>query len=645
MTRCVFVALAALLVMDVAQLYAQPVESPAIGIEWEVKNRFRLFRNESDFLQHVAADRGDGILAAERRLAQSSDGRGWARLMLNSLCIDAAGTVLDTCERDGVRESYISPADHLVGVIATQSPAGAMCAWAFEQVNTQPQALSTPCDEEVRIRLRYGTPSFATVTMSVEGGTTATASAEILVRDLLIAGLGDSVASGEGNPDRPIALEDGGFCFRRLLGGGQNEYFRPGRSGFRGDKSCDATVRDDRVSRSWAQLSAKWMSAACHRSLYSYQVRAALALATENRHIAVTFIPLACTGSEIVNGLFNQRRAREVTCGGPGRVGPCPRSVPGQIAQMQAVLDKARLTQPRRGFDLVMLTIGANDIGFSKLVANVLLEDSTERTFLSRSGDIITVEDAKPQLRSRLPADFARLRTALKPMVGGDLARVVYVTYANPTLGEDGRSCPGGRDGVDIHPAFGIDPARLSEVAEFVDNDFLPTLRNLATCDGGIICSDPAERMTFVDAHQRSFNRHGFCARSASDPAFDRACFSPAGESFQANPVEASQQPLACGASVREFRPYAARARWIRTPNDSYFTAMTYPDSVPITIQPADIHDALWGVLSAVYGGAIHPTAEGHAAMADAALPAARRVLRLMPVGEEIRPEPLPGIQ
>ena len=44
-------------------------------------------------------------------------------------------------------------------------------------------------------------------------------------------------------------------------------------------------------------------------------------------------------------------------------------------------------------------------------------------------------------------------------------------------------------------------------------------------------------------------------------------------------------------------------------------------------IQPADIHDATWGVVSAVYGGAIHPSAEGHAAMADAALPAACRRL------------------
>jgi hypothetical protein len=46
-------------------------------------------------------------------------------------------------------------------------------------------------------------------------------------------------------------------------------------------------------------------------------------------------------------------------------------------------------------------------------------------------------------------------------------------------------------------------------------------------------------------------------------------------------------------------------------------------------LKPSDIHDALWGVISAVYGGAVHPTAEGYAAMADAALPAARGVLGL----------------
>ena len=82
-------------------------------------------------------------------------------------------------------------------------------------------------------------------------------------------------------------------------------------------------------------------------------------------------------------------------------------------------------------------------------------------------------------------------------------------------------------------------------------------------------------------------------------------------------------------------------ARWIRTANDSYFTAMTYPEGMPAMFKPSDIHDALWGVISAVYGGAVHPTAEGYAAMADAAMPAVRGVLGL-PAPPAVRAEPLP---
>jgi hypothetical protein len=135
--------------------------------------------------------------------------------------------------------------------------------------------------------------------------------------------------------------------------------------------------------------------------------------------------------------------------------------------------------------------------------------------------------------------------------------------------------------------------------------------------------------MTFVDAHQAAFGDHGFCARAERDPQFDRECFSAKGESFDSDIVRAANQPLLCGRSAGEYRAYLPRARWIRDANDSYFAAMTYPQGLPFAMQPSDIHDATWGILSAVYGGAVHPTAEGHAVMADAVLPAASAVLQL----------------
>jgi hypothetical protein len=166
-------------------------------------------------------------------------------------------------------------------------------------------------------------------------------------------------------------------------------------------------------------------------------------------------------------------------------------------------------------------------------------------------------------------------------------------------------------------------------------------VKALALCEGRT-CSDPnTDRMTFVDAHQAAFAQHGFCVRADTDPAFDLNCFSAKGDSFRKDPADAATDPMACGLPASEYRPYLPRARWVRTANDSYFTAMTYPQGLSAVLQPSNIHDATWGTLSAVYGGAIHPTAEGHAAMADAALPAARAVLGLPAMDSAVRSEPL----
>src|SRR5581483_6000845 len=297
--------------------------------------------------------------------------------------------------------------------------------------------------------------------------------------------------------------------------------------------------------------------------------------------------------------------------------------VNGQLTELRAALAAAKKRQPDRTLDLVLLSIGANDAYFSGLVADVIVDTPTERDLLRGTGVLATVDDSRSVLTNDLPRGFAKLREALKPLVG-DLSHVVYTSYANPALSNGGAPCPGGRAGFDIHPSFNADPQRLANVSAFVQGEFLPQLKALALCQSGILCRDPAaDRFTFVEAHQAAFDDHGFCARASTDPAFDRECFSPKGESFDPDIVNSANQPLRCGRSASEYRAYLPRARWIRDANDSYFAAMTYPQGLPTAMQPADIHDATWGIYSAVYGGAVHPSAEGHAAMADAVLPAA----------------------
>ncbi len=593
-------------------------------IEWEVKNRFRLFRSEADFRRHVEA-RGESVLAAEQRLARASDGRGWARDTVERLCVDRGGRLLEFCERDGEREAYLSPRDHRIGVtLEGILPPNEACLWSFDDGESPARTLKVGCADEVKLRVRYGRPTTATVDILLTDGTAQRVAAEIQVRDVLIAGLGDSIAAGEGNPDRAVRLSDDGFCFRRLAGG---EYFRPGRAGFNGNKSCGTMAGEDPGRADWARQSARWMSGPCHRSLYGYQVRTALALAVEYPHIAVTFIPLACSGATIEAGLLDDQRARE--CPIPGTGAACPPGVGAQIAQLAEVMAAARRQKPDRELDLVLLTIGANDIHFSGLIANVIVEAATERTLLRRGGVIASVDDAQRVLERKLPDNFAKMRAALKPLVGGNLSRVVFVSYGNPALTAPDTPCPGGRDGFDVHPAFGANGERLRQIVDFVEHQFLPGIKTLALCEA---CRDPAnDRMTFVDAHQGAFAEHGVCVRSSDDPAFDRDCFSPKGETFETSLIKGATDPLLCNYLPSEFRPYAPRARWVRTANDSYLAAMTYPEGLPAILQPIDLHDAIWGIFAAVYGGAIHPTAEGHAAMADAALPAVREALSLPP--------------
>ncbi len=643
---CVFVLLALLLApWNAASALAQ---SRTVGphIAWEVKNRFRLFRSEADFERHVAADRGDGLVAAEDRLERESDGRGWARDTVERLCVDRAGKLLDTCDRDGTQEDYLAPSDHAVGlVLAGPLPANTGCVWSIDD-GTGQRETTAPCEEELKTRVPYGRTTTASVDILLPDGTAQRVVTDIEVRDFLIAGMGDSIAAGEGNPDRPVRLSNEGFCFQRFLGTVRSEYYRPGRDGFTGSKLCSFSPGEEsfaqKSNQDWARQSARWESGPCHRSLYGYQMRSALALAVENSHIAVTFLPLGCTGARIDSGLLGSQRISE--CPSPGTSAACPGSSPAQIDELKELLDKAHRRAPDRNLDLILLTIGANDILFSGLIANVIIESTTDRLLLGRGGAIATVADSQKILDAELPADFAKLRAALKPLAGGNLSRVVFVTYGNPVLTSGNTLCSGGRDGFDVHPAFSANPARLHQVSDFLSGQFLPELKALTTCEGASCRDAASETMMFVDAHQAAFANHGLCARSSDDPDFDRACFSPKGDSFRTNPTQAAVDPLACGRPASEYRAYAPRARWIRTANDSYFTAMTYPQGQSALLQPSNIHDATWGIMSAAYGGAIHPTAEGHAAMAEAALPAMRAALGLQPLEPPVRSEALPPL-
>src|SRR5258706_7895254 len=268
-----------------------------------------------------------------------------------------------------------------------QIPVGATCAWSLDDGEATPRQSTLDCAEPVNFRARYGRPTVASVEVSSGPEAPQRLATEIMVRDIFIAGLGDSIASGEGNPDRPVALSDEGFCFRSYLGTAGAQYYRPSRAGYKGGRACEAP---DSL-QVWQRQSALWFICACHRSLYSYQTRTALALAVRYPHIAVTYLPLACPGASISDGLFGPQRARE--CPPTKSAASCQGTVNAQLPELRAAVAAAKNRQPERKLDLILLSIGANDINFSGLVADVIVDTPTERVLFRRTGVMGSVDD------------------------------------------------------------------------------------------------------------------------------------------------------------------------------------------------------------------------------------------------------------
>lgn len=126
---------------------------------------------------------------------------------------------------------------------------------------------------------------------------------EVELDQWLVVSLGDSVASGEGVPERVL----------------------PG-------------------------LRARWQDSQCHRSAYAGPAVAARELALQNPRVQVTFVHLACSGATIAKGLLGPYR---------GIAGPIFRpSLAPQVERLES------LPQPPTA---VLVSIGANDVNFSGL--------------------------------------------------------------------------------------------------------------------------------------------------------------------------------------------------------------------------------------------------------------------------------------
>ncbi|MBK9103298.1 MAG: hypothetical protein IPL92_01680 [Saprospiraceae bacterium] len=156
----------------------------------------------------------------------------------------------------------------------------------------------------------------------------------IELKNIVIACLGDSYASGEGNPD-----------FDGLAGSDDQAYCN--------NITTVQTLEGKKSDFVELAQAPRWFEIAAHRSMKSGYALAARYIEETDPHSVVTFINLAVSGAEIQNGLLQPQKDRLWMR-------------KGQLGYLEELVGTHTI-------DLLLLSIGGNDIGFSDLLTEATL--------------------------------------------------------------------------------------------------------------------------------------------------------------------------------------------------------------------------------------------------------------------------------
>ena len=600
-----------------------------LKIDWRVRNPFRVFSNPRDTEVHRATwisltpeQRRTPVLSAERALS-ARHVEGWAATLDSRPCWNATRNV-HACPDS--KAAYTHPDSHRIVAELKDFPDAEHhdCAW-----HTAPNGrggergatIRQNCAKPIEVQVPY--PAGLELSVDIDGREAA--EEHVRVRDIFIVGMGDSFGSGEGNPDVPVRFSreraaDYGKADPKLGATGQLVGYpaRVGKWTQIGDREFIAN-------------NARWIDQACHRSLYSYQTRTALQLSLEDPHRAVTYVGVACSGGETVHGLFLRyvgnewvpnppaysqiSAVAEAQCGNheaPMQDLPEAYHMNGKIEALQGGLElrKCQAEQARK-IDLLMLSIGGNDVGFARLVANAVLADDTNlRRLGGWFGQVFGEKEANAAMEY-LDDRYKSLNRAFHNILHlqwNENDRVLLTAYPAMALLEDGRAvCPDGASGMEVVPEFRLSAGKARESQRAADR--LHRVMRTSAREHG---------WTFVERHRDQFLGRGICA-GWSDNAL-----SSVDDLRIPRRVNGEWEPY----NPADFQAYASRQRWFRTPNDAFMTGNFHAAS-GLLQSTLKLQTIQWFqlLLAATYSGAFHPTAEGHAAMADAALERARVVL------------------
>ena len=408
-----------------------------------------------------------------------------------------------------------------------------------------------------------------TLRVNLAGGTQETATRNYRLRDFLIVGIGDSFASGQGNPDVPAipAPDQQLVCKSTSLAilAARVEEFLSGLREIAHDKVKEAVeylpfvgkiglagltaaddirefiedkiddlkdfvvdvvrdveativegaeevfgflgIGDGGESEETRPRRAAWQEAFAYRSYRSGQSLAAREIERENAFGAdrITFLSFGRTGSEIEEGLLGPRTVEDVL-GNKQSIDGWTRNR-GQVAE-------AKDTVLSRPIDALVVTIGINDIGFSSLVQRAILKASGGKRKER-------VQGAKNRIAVKYSNELEKLKTAIDKSLN---PRHVFITqYPIGIFKEIANGVkPCGVLGTRwvVNPATGLDFEGLDlDESDAKDYGQVGALLNEKI-------REKAEEFgwVLVDGIEQGFDGHGYCAKKPFFVSAEESC-------------------------------------------------------------------------------------------------------------------------
>ncbi|HJR75293.1 MAG TPA: hypothetical protein VJ806_16840 [Luteimonas sp.] len=657
---------AAVLLSVFVSIFAASVAAQDLpGIDWKVASPFPQYREHAgrDSAWRTPRVRGaqpgaDSVLPLPEEQAPTAEAwaRWYARLAApgESPYAEFIGTRRDVW--DEAKQRY--DPDFLDYIrsdrvwVSLSVPAGvarpAACVWEIGDGERR----ADPACRGIELKLGSREPTAVTL----HDGDRAIARSSVQPRRMVVLALGDSYASGEGNPDVPTHWRDDIVAPDVPYGRADNLDWL----------SLDASNGNRHVLGP-----ARWRDHNCHRSFWNQQNFAAMRLAAEDPQREVAFLQFSCSGAEVLDGLM-VRQLNPPGIGVENKSGcglefdPRCRIAYSQLAaatmalcheqpkpldrrHLQSLKDKIRRHGPQhwdklnayyrkgrpheapygldlltcdspREPDLVLLSLGGNDAGFANLVAWALMPYQPRYWRLSddwnlfnafRSLAVICPDQDKTWVgcsgrragayAQQLPLRFGVFGSALKSSrLVSQPHRVVLSSYPDPLRM---RPDPDGGEALlcadrsgQPSPWYALNQflptvARSSGNWEFAlrnsgegRNNRAPEVLTAHVLPGirkALRASAQAQGYTYVEKIETAFAGRSWCDENEQER----------------NRLGLPSDPrTAWKGSPASWRPYAPRARAIRTANDSYMTQLSQR--------------------SGDKNGAMHPTAEGHMLLA-----------------------------